>query len=110
MKEIKCPKCGEVFAVDESGYAQIVQQVRDKEFDKELKQREKDLEEIKKKVESEQKRNTCISETGGIMDVGIEDFAINLEEVNEAERRKVIEKINRLYKIIEGGKEGGREE
>ena len=49
MKEIKCPKCGEVFAVDESGYAQIVQQVRDKEFDKELKQREKDLEEIKDK-------------------------------------------------------------
>ena len=46
MKEIKCPKCGEVFAVDESGYAQIVQQVRDKEFDKELKQREKDLEEM----------------------------------------------------------------
>lgn len=49
MQEIKCPKCGEVFAVDESGYAQIVQQVRDKQFDKELKQREKDLEEIKKK-------------------------------------------------------------
>lgn len=49
MKEIKCPKCGEVFVVDESGYAQIVQQVRDKEFDKELKQREKDLEELKKK-------------------------------------------------------------
>lgn len=49
MQEIKCPKCGEIFAVDESGYAQIVQQVRDKEFDKELKQRERDLEEIKKK-------------------------------------------------------------
>ena len=49
MKEIKCPKCGEVFAVDESGYAQIVQQIRDKEFDKELKQREKNIEEIKKK-------------------------------------------------------------
>ena len=36
MQEIKCPKCGEAFAVDESGYAQIVQQVRDKEFEKEL--------------------------------------------------------------------------
>lgn len=71
---------------------------------------EEDLEEIKKKVESEQKRNTCISESDEIRDVGIEDFAINLEEVNEAERRKVIEKINRLYKIIEGGKESGREE
>lgn len=49
MQEIKCPKCGEVFVVDESGYAQIVQQVRDKEFDKELKQREEKLEKIKKK-------------------------------------------------------------
>ena len=47
MQEIKCPKCGEVFVVDESGYAQIVQQIRDKEFEKELKRREEDLEEKK---------------------------------------------------------------
>ena len=47
MQEIKCPKCGEVFAVDESGYAQIVQQIRDREFEKELKRREKYLEEKK---------------------------------------------------------------
>lgn len=43
MQEIKCPNCGEVFAVDESGYAQIVKQVRDKEFEKELKRREDDF-------------------------------------------------------------------
>ena len=43
MQEIKCPNCGEVFQVDESGYAQIVQQVRDKEFEKELERREKEL-------------------------------------------------------------------
>lgn len=43
MQEIKCPSCGEVFVVDESGYAQIVQQVRDKEFDKELRRREEEL-------------------------------------------------------------------
>ena len=49
MQEIKCHNCGEVFAVDESGYAQIVQQVRDKEFDKELRQREKDFEKMKEK-------------------------------------------------------------
>lgn len=36
MQEIKCPKCGGVFQVDESGYAAIVKQVRDKEFSKEL--------------------------------------------------------------------------
>ena len=39
MKEIKCPRCGEVFQVDESGYAAIVKQVRDKEFEKELADR-----------------------------------------------------------------------
>ena len=47
MKEIKCPKCGEVFQVDESGYAQIVQQVRDAEFSKELDRREKEMREKK---------------------------------------------------------------
>lgn len=36
MQEIKCQKCGEVFRVDESGYAAIVKQVRDKEFEKEI--------------------------------------------------------------------------
>lgn len=49
MQEIKCPNCGEVFVVDESGYAKIVQQVRDKEFDKELQQREKNFQEMKEK-------------------------------------------------------------
>ena len=43
MQEIKCPNCGQVFQVDESGYAQIVQQVRDSEFNKELERREAEL-------------------------------------------------------------------
>ncbi|MBR6800947.1 MAG: DUF2130 domain-containing protein [Eubacteriaceae bacterium] len=42
MQEIKCPNCGEVFQVDETGYAQIARQVRDKEFEKELDRREKE--------------------------------------------------------------------
>ncbi len=40
MQEIKCPSCGQMFKVDESGYAQILKQVRDHEFEKELKERE----------------------------------------------------------------------
>lgn len=44
MQEIKCPKCGEVFQVDESGYAAIVKQVHDKEFEKELQRKEADFE------------------------------------------------------------------
>ncbi len=39
MAEIKCPHCGEVFQVDESGYTAIVQQVRDQEFDRALNER-----------------------------------------------------------------------
>lgn len=41
MNEIKCPRCGEVFSVDESGFAAIVSQVRDEEFHKELTMRER---------------------------------------------------------------------
>lgn len=43
MPEIRCPKCGEVFQVDETGYAKITQQVRDKEFEKELERCKKEL-------------------------------------------------------------------
>ena len=43
MQEIKCPNCGQVFQVDESGYAQIVRQVRDKEFERELGRREQEI-------------------------------------------------------------------
>ncbi len=41
MNEIKCPHCGQVFQVNESDFATIVKQVRDAEFTREIKQREK---------------------------------------------------------------------
>ena len=47
MAEIKCPKCGEVFQVEEAGYAAIVGQVRNAEFEKELRAREKQFETAK---------------------------------------------------------------
>lgn len=40
MNEVKCPQCGQVFKVDESGFADIVKQIRDHEFEKELRKRE----------------------------------------------------------------------
>lgn len=39
MHDIKCPRCGENFAIDESGYADIVKQVRDETFEKSLEVR-----------------------------------------------------------------------
>lgn len=40
MQELKCPNCGKVFQVDDTGYAAIVRQVHDREFELELKRRE----------------------------------------------------------------------
>lgn len=51
MREIRCPKCGEVFQVDESGYAAIVKQVRDKEFEKEIREREAQFRQEKQAAE-----------------------------------------------------------
>ena len=50
MNEIRCPKCNEVFKVDESGFADIVKQVRDEEFEKALREREILLEADKEKA------------------------------------------------------------
>ena len=50
MKELKCPKCGSVFTVDESDYAAILQQVKTTEFNAELNVR---LEELRKSEEQQ---------------------------------------------------------
>ena len=39
MNEIKCPHCSKAFKVDEAGYADIVKQIRDDEFDQQLNER-----------------------------------------------------------------------
>ena len=44
MAELKCPHCGKTFKVDDNSYADIVSQVRNKEFEEELHTRLKDAE------------------------------------------------------------------
>jgi len=39
MQDIKCPHCGKAFKIDESGYADILKQVRDSDFDRQLHER-----------------------------------------------------------------------
>ncbi len=48
MQEIKCPKCGEVFQIDEAGYAEIVKQVRNQEFNAELQRQKQTMDNEKK--------------------------------------------------------------
>ena len=52
MAEIKCPNCQQVFQVDESGVANIIKQIRDNEFNKELKKiRDEEEEKTRKAVQ-----------------------------------------------------------
>lgn len=52
MEEIKCPKCGTVFSVDENEYASLVEQVRNKEFNAALEK------EVERMTESAKKNET----------------------------------------------------
>lgn len=47
MHEIKCPHCGKTFSIDEAGYSDILNQVRDEAFDKALHERLKIAEQEK---------------------------------------------------------------
>ena len=58
MKELKCPKCGSVFTVDEADYASIVYQVKNEEFNAEVNRR---LMELHKQHEAEQKAAAAIA-------------------------------------------------
>ena len=51
MKELKCPKCGSVFTVDEADYASIVSQVKNTEFNDEVNRRLQELHERHKTEE-----------------------------------------------------------
>jgi hypothetical protein len=44
MNEIKCPHCTKTFNLDDAGYADILKQVKNHEFEIELEKREKELE------------------------------------------------------------------
>ena len=55
MKELKCPKCGNVFQVDEADYASIVSQVKNAEFDAEVSRR---LSELNERHKAEQELAT----------------------------------------------------
>lgn len=62
MKEIICPSCKKAFEVDQAGFSDIVKQVRDHQFDKELKilmdQAEKEKENAVKLAEADLRKIT----------------------------------------------------
>lgn len=60
MAELKCPHCGQAFTVDDTELSSIVQQIRDKEFEKDIEKRISELKEhmmMTHRLEMEAKEN-----------------------------------------------------
>ena len=94
MNEIKCPKCGEVFTIDENAYESIVHQIKQQEIEKQLKEREKQFEAEKEQaIQNEklqnqieiQKLNSIIASSQDKTDIAIKT-AISQKEKELTEK------------------------
>jgi hypothetical protein len=98
MNEIKCPKCHEVFKVDQAGYAEIAKQVRDHQFEDDLRTRldlaEKDKQNALQLVQS-QLKNTMQMELAAKEKELIEIKAANDKRLTE----QLTAKDQQLYEL-----------
>ena len=85
MKELKCPKCGNVFQVDEADYASIVSQVKNAEFEAEIQHR---LAEMNKRLTAEQQLATSRTEQSFQAQLSKKDLLLG-EKNTEIERLKM---------------------
>ena len=97
MKELKCPKCGNVFTVDESDYADIVNQVKNAEFHAEVDRRLKEMEKqqaLKQQtaiLKAEQRLQSLASEK----DAEIIRLKARIDETDSRIRVAVLEEQNK---------------
>lgn len=117
MKELKCPKCGNVFQVDEADYASIVSQVKNAEFNAEVQARLVELQkqdEVRREAESQkithdfrdklnakevelsQKDNEIV-----LLKAQLDGFNKTKQLELDAERSKASEEIAKLKSLIE---------
>ena len=105
MKDIKCPSCGKTFRIDPSSFEEILLQIKDEEFNKQIEERLKLAEEDKNKgieiakqelkiklIEDRQKKDTKIQDLESKLNIAEEK---KLNELNEL-KNKATNKINLL--------------
>ena len=114
MHEIICPHCDKAFKIDEAGYADILKQIRNKEFDKELHEKLAAAEQEKKsalllvEAENETKRLKLVAEKEteiAELKHKIDNFDVQ-KQLSEAELRKSLElqiqdRDNQIERITE---------
>ena len=109
MHEIKCPKCGEIFQVDESGYAELLSQVRNEAFEDELHKRARELEEKNKsdikmaQMEQEKTYNAALTNKDRILaekDMEIQALKNKLEMNDSQQKLAITEAVSNKDKIL----------
>lgn len=100
MNQIKCPHCGEIFTVDQSSYAEILNQVRSQAFHQEIEEKleqhrlmhEKDL--IAKQNQLEQEMTKHLAEKSA-------EIAELRQTISLSEQEKKMELLNRENELKE---------
>ncbi len=96
MHEIICPHCGKAFKIDEAGYADILKQVRDSDFEKQLHDRLELAEQDKRNaVELAQaKVASDFQKTAAARDAEIQDLKAKLDAGEVARKLAVTEALS----------------
>ena len=100
MNDIICPHCNKAFKVDETGYADILKQVRDSEFEKQLHER-LELAEKEKRSAVELAKERTVSEmqkASSVKDSEIQELKARLDATEVTQKLAVTEAVNAIVK------------
>ena len=100
MHEIICPHCSKAFKIDEAGYADILKQVRDSDFEKQLHERLELAEQDKQNaVELAQaKFHSELQKAAAAKDAELQEVKAKLNEAEVARKLAVAEALNAVEK------------
>ena len=100
MAEIICPKCGTAFTIDEAGYADILKQVRDKDFDKQLHERLEQAKRENSKIREldQAQAEQTLQKTKSAKDAQIQELQAKLESEQAAKELAVSEALRKVEK------------
>ena len=90
MKELKCPKCGSIFQVDEAEYASIVSQIKNTEFEAEIARR---MAEIEARHKTEQELANTRNRNDFQKEINKKDAEISSKETEIKLLQSKLEKI-----------------
>jgi len=100
MKKIICPNCDTAFKIDESGFAEILKQVRDHQFDEEVRKIEKMAEKEKENaiMLAEAHVNNILQESLSKKDLELTELKSKLENSELTKQLSVNEAIQKIEK------------